>query len=111
MIGGLLAVTIMSTADVAVAKVAFDDHTAGIYGAASLAGRAILYLPAAIVMVLLPKVAARAAIHRDSSDILTASLLVTASFCLAVTAIYAVFPEQVVMIAFGSDYADAGPLL
>lgn len=110
-VGGLLAITLLSTADIAVAKNVFDDHTAGVYGAASLAGRVILYLPAAIVTVLLPKVSARAAANQETDDILAGSVLVTAAFCATATAVYALVPSFVVRIAFGPEFADAAGLL
>ena len=56
---GVLSITMLSTSDVIVAKIALPDDEAGLYGGASLIGRVILYFPAAIVMVLLPRVSAR----------------------------------------------------
>jgi len=108
---GLLAITALTTIDVVVAKRTLTDHSAGIYGSASLVGRVILYLPTAIITVLLPRVAARTADRRESLDLLGLSVAVTAGFCVLVTAIYAVASHLVVRIAFGSDYLAAAPLL
>lgn len=108
---GLLAITSLSTVDVLIAKVVFDDTAAGIYGAASLIGRVILYLPAAIVTVLLPKVAARVASEQGTRHILGASLGVTLGFCSVMTLIYALVPDQLVHLALGSEFEDAAPLL
>lgn len=108
---GILAFTSLTTFDVIVAKVAFSDHDAGIYSGASIVGRLILYVPAAIVAVLLPKVAARVARGARTSDILTGSLAVTALFCVAATAVYAIAPELILDLSFGSDYAEADELL
>ena len=110
-VGGLLAITALSSDDLVVAKAVFNSHQAGIYGSASLIGRVILYLPAAIVTVLLPKVSSRVAAARDTSDILVQSLAVTAAFCIAAAAIYALVPHLIVRIAFGEKYAASGPLL
>jgi O-antigen/teichoic acid export membrane protein len=108
---GVLALTGLTTDDLLVAKAAFDNHTAGIYSSASLIGRVLLYLPGAIVTVLLPKVASRAAANRDTRDILRSSLLVTAGFCLAGCIAYAAAGSLVVRIVFGSSYAAASGLL
>jgi O-antigen/teichoic acid export membrane protein len=108
---GLLAITALTTADVIVAKAVFGDHEAGIYGGASLVGRVILYLPAAIVTVLLPKVSARATRGEASGDILAASIGVTVVASALLTLAYAVVPGTVVQLAFGSDYDDAEGLL
>jgi O-antigen/teichoic acid export membrane protein len=108
---GVLAITSLTTIDVLFAKSLFDSETAGLYGSASLAGRVILYLPAAIVFVLLPKVSAREAGGRDTSDVLAKSLLVTLAFCGAAVAVYAAAPELILSIAFGESYEDASSFL
>jgi O-antigen/teichoic acid export membrane protein len=108
---GVLSITSLTTIDVIVAKAAFSDHDAGLYGSASLIGRVILYLPAAIVLVLLPKVSAREAAGRESYDVLAKSLLVTGGFCAAATVMYAVAPKLLVFIAFGSSFEDSAGLL
>jgi O-antigen/teichoic acid export membrane protein len=108
---GVLSITSLTTADVIVAKAALSDHDAGLYGSASLIGRVILYLPAAIVLVLLPKVSAREAAGRGSRDVLLKSLLVTAGFCAAAIVIYAVAPKLLVFLAFGSSFEEAAGLL
>jgi O-antigen/teichoic acid export membrane protein len=71
----------------------------------------VLYLPAAIITVLLPRVAARTAGSQTSRDLLAKSVAVTASFCVALTVVYFFLGDQVVEVAFGSDYAAAGDLL
>ncbi|MFL5963599.1 MAG: oligosaccharide flippase family protein [Gaiellaceae bacterium] len=109
--GGLLAITALSTDDLLVAKAVFSNHQAGLYGSASLIGRVILYLPAAIVTVLLPKVSARVAAQRDTNDIFAQSLAVTAAFCIGATVVYAAAPHLIVKIAFGSQYEGSAGLL
>jgi len=107
----LLAFTSLTQSDVLAANATFSDTASGIYGAASLIGRVILYLPTAIVAVLLPKVAARAAANRSTRDILGLSLLITLLFCVAAAVIYAAAPDLIVRIAFGSKYDGAASLL
>ena len=108
---GVLSITSLTTIDVIVAKAVLSDHDAGLYGSASLIGRVILYLPAAIVLVLLPKVSAREASGRDSRDVLAKSVLVTAAFCTLGTFVYAVAPKLVIFVAFGSSFEEAAGLL
>jgi O-antigen/teichoic acid export membrane protein len=108
---GLLAIAALTSVDVVVAKVALPEHEAGIYGSASLIGRVILYLPAAIITVLLPRVAARAADSLETTDILRRSVLVTVGFCTLSTLVYAVAADPIVRVAFGSEYLDAVGLL
>jgi O-antigen/teichoic acid export membrane protein len=110
-LAGLLAITALTTIDVVVAKRTLSSHETGLFGSASLAGRVILYLPSAIITVLLPRVAARTAGRRHSLDLLGRSLVVTIAFSALTTAVYAVFSQQIMRIAFGPDYVDAAPLL
>jgi len=52
---GMLAITCLTIDDLVAAKATFSAHEAGLYGADSLIGRVVLYLPLAIVTVLLPR--------------------------------------------------------
>jgi O-antigen/teichoic acid export membrane protein len=108
---GVLSITSLTTVDVIVAKAALPDEDAGLYGGASLIGRVILYLPAAIVTVLLPRVSARAAVGRETADVLARSLLVTGAFCLVATVAAVTLPRLIVLVAFGSEFEDAASLL
>ncbi len=108
---GLLAITVLTSVDVVVAKVALTDHEAGIYGSASLIGRVILYVPAAIITVLLPRVAARTAKNEDSLDLLFKSVAATAAFCRSRDPHLFDRGETIVRLAFGAKYAAAAPLL
>jgi O-antigen/teichoic acid export membrane protein len=107
----LLALTSLSTLDVLVAKIALPESDAGVYGALSLTGRVILYLPTVIVTVMLPKVSARTAANRDTSSILARSLAVTVVFCAAATLAYSAAPEPIVRAAFGAEFTDGSHLL
>jgi O-antigen/teichoic acid export membrane protein len=110
-LGGLLAITCLSTDDLVAAKAVFPSHEAGLYGGASLIGRVILYLPAAIVTVLLPKVSAGVSAARGTGGIFARSVFATAAFCVTATLIYAIAPHLIVRIAFGSSYEGAASLL
>jgi O-antigen/teichoic acid export membrane protein len=110
-IGGMLAIACLSTDDVVAAKLAFRPHEAGLYGSASLIGRVLLYLPVAVVTVLLPKVSARVSVARETGGIFARSILTTAVFCIAATAVYAAVPHLIVKIAFGQKYEGSASLL
>jgi O-antigen/teichoic acid export membrane protein len=110
-VAGLLAITALTIDDLIVAKAVFGRTEAGVYGSASLMGRGVLYVVAAIVVVLLPKVSERAATQRDTSVIVGKSILVTAAFCLGATVLYAVFGNPLVRLFFGSKYEAAAGLL
>lgn len=108
---GMLAITCLTIDDLVAAKAVFSSHEAGLYGAASLIGRVILYLPLAIITVLLPQVAAGASAGLETRHLLRKALLATGGFCLVFTAIYAAAPHLIVRIAFGSKYEGGSSLL
>jgi O-antigen/teichoic acid export membrane protein len=110
-VGGTLAITSLTTADLIVAKLALSSHDAGIYGAASFIGRLLLYLPMTIATVLLPKVTSRAAVDADTREILHASVAVTAAFSLLGTALLVLVPHLVIGLTFGGKYDGAIPLI
>jgi O-antigen/teichoic acid export membrane protein len=110
-VAGTLAITCLSTDDLVAAKVSFSAHEAGLYGGASLIGRVILYLPVAVVTVLLPVVAARSAAGHATRGVFAQSLIATGALCCAFSAAYVLIPKVIVRVAYGSKYEGAAPLL
>jgi O-antigen/teichoic acid export membrane protein len=108
---GLLAITSLTTLDVIVAKVALTSHAAGIYGSGSLIGRLILYMPSAIVTVLLPKVSSRTAAGKDPGEIIAQSLVATLGFCVVAIVVYTAAPTALASLAFGSSFRSVTTLL
>jgi O-antigen/teichoic acid export membrane protein len=82
-----------------------------VYAAAALVGKAVLFLPAAVVTVLLPKAAVREAAGAPSQGILFASAAVTLAVTLSATAVLALVPESTLVSAFGGDFRDSTELL
>jgi O-antigen/teichoic acid export membrane protein len=111
MLVGLLAFASLTNVDVILAAFYLPDDVSGVYASAALVGKAILYLPAAIVTVLLPKAAARTAAGFSPHRILFASAAVTALLTLSATVVLALVPESLLVRAFGGDFRDATDLL
>jgi O-antigen/teichoic acid export membrane protein len=108
---GMLAITCLTTDDLVAAKVALGAHEAGLYGAGSLIGRLILYVPFAIVTVLVPKVSARVSSDSRTQELGTQSFLATAVFCLGMSVAYAAVPQLIVRIAYGAKFDGSAQLL
>jgi O-antigen/teichoic acid export membrane protein len=108
---GSLAFASLTNVDVLLAAYFLPSDVAGVYAAAALVGKAVLFLPAAIATVLLPKAASRAAAGMTSRHILHASAVVTASVTLAATVVLAFVPESLLVSVFGGDFRDATALL
>jgi O-antigen/teichoic acid export membrane protein len=106
-VGGILGLTALTSLDVVVAKLSLTSHVAGLYGAASLVGRLILFLPSAVAFVLVPKVSSRSATGRDTRALIRPSLVITGVLCLALTAAFSVAPRLLLDASFGAKYEDA----
>ena len=111
MVAGSLAFASLTNADIILAAYFFPGDTAGVYAAAALVGKAVLFLPSAIVTVLLPKAAVRMAAGLSPHKILLASAAVTLAITLAATAVLALVPESLLVWAFGGDFREATGLL
>ena len=108
---GSLAFASLTNADIVLASYFLGDEASGIYAAASLLGKAVLFLPSAVVIVLLPKAATRAATGRRSEGILLASAGVTLVLSLASAGLLALVPESLLTWAFGPAFRESTALL
>jgi O-antigen/teichoic acid export membrane protein len=111
MLVGSLAFASLTNVDILLAAYFLPADVAGVYAAAALVGKAVVFLPSAVVTVLLPKAASRAAAGVTSSRILLASLGVTLVLTLAATIVLALVPESLLVWAFGPDFREATALL
>lgn len=108
---GSLAFASLTNVDVLLAAYFLPSDEVGIYAAAALAGKIVLFLPAAVVTVLLPKAATRAAAGLASRRILLASLAVTLAITLLATTVLALVPESLLVRLFGGDFRASTALL
>ena len=109
---GLFAFTVLTNADVVVAKAFLSDTEAGTFASASLVGKVAALLPAAVIApVLLPRATSRIEANQDPTAIVSAALLTTGAFGVLLTACVASLPTSFVTWMFGESFADAADLL
>jgi O-antigen/teichoic acid export membrane protein len=111
MLVGSLAFASLTNADILLANYFLDDSAAGVYSAAALVGKAVLFLPTAVATVLLPKAALREATGEPSQGILFASAAVTLASTLAATLALSFVPESTLVWAFGGEFRESTELL
>jgi O-antigen/teichoic acid export membrane protein len=111
MLVGSLAFASLTNVDILLAAYFLPGHLVGVYAAAALVGKAVLFLPGAVVTVLLPKAASRAAAGLTARKILLASAGVTAILTLIATGALALVPESLLVWAFGGDFRESTALL
>jgi O-antigen/teichoic acid export membrane protein len=110
---GLTALTALGSADLVVARLAFEGTEAGAYAAAAIAARVLLLVPIGVTTVLFPHVAALRDPGRERQHLLAGLAVVAAAGAVAVAVLWR-FAGPIVELVFGSDYSAAaqwlGPL-
>lgn len=110
-VAGLIGFSSLVSVGVVVAKFRLPADDAGFYGAANVLGRALLVVPQAVAIVLLPRVA-----RRRSGDLPTGALLAigvagTVVIGVAATLLCVVAGTPIITITFGSQYEAAAAFL
>ena len=108
---GLALFALMTNLDALFVKIFYSPEAAGDYGPVVTLARISLFLPWAIGLVLLPKVAQRKATGRDARPILVLALAAVLAPGLAITTLYFLFPGALVGLIFTKAYADPGVIL
>ncbi len=106
-----MATALMGSADVVLVKHYFDAHDAGLYAAASLGGKMLLYLVGFVPTVLLPQAADRHARGAQTREVLFGSLLMFAVVALFGLSVFHFFGTQVLHALVGHAFDGAAPLL
>lgn len=106
-----LAFTVMTQLDMVLVNHYFDSQQAGIYAAASILGKAVMYLPGAIVMAMFPMVAENDSRDESSVHLLFNALALTAGLATAGALFYYFFADGIMPLLYGQKYQPAAELL
>ena len=106
-----ISLTFMGSADVVLVKHFFDAHSAGLYAAASLGGKILLYLVGFVPTVLLPQAADRHARGAQTREVLMGSLSMFALVALFGLFVFRFFGTDVLHALVGHAFDAASPLL
>lgn len=101
---------VMTQADVMLVKHYFSPQEAGLYASAAIMGKAVMYLPGAIVLALFPMVAANQAAGRSSSGMLVKAVSLTLALSGGGAVILYLFPGFIMGTLFGARYLPAAAL-
>jgi len=97
--------------DVMIVKHFFSSHDAGLYTAASVLGKIVLFMPGAITAVMFPKVSEMNASGKSTREMLNKSLFYATVLSGSLAIGYWFFPSLVIKIPFGDAYLEAMPLV
>lgn len=102
----LLGQIIVNNGDVLISKRFLDPHTAGVYAAIALIGRAVFFLSWSVATTLFPAAAQRGEVGQDSEHLLRGGLAAVAAIGAGCTIGAQVLGGEVLGRVFGPEYAD-----
>ena len=105
------AFAIMTQIDMIMVKHYFSDQDAGVYAAASILGKAVMYLPASISLALFPMVAERHNEGKSTSNLLLQAVSITIILCTIGSCLYYYFSHSITLFLYGEGYEEAAEVL
>lgn len=106
-----IAFVMMTQLDMVLVNFYFDSDLAGEYAAASVLGKAVLYLPGGLVTVLFPMVVERHAKSKASAHLLMLAVFATLAACGLAAVFYWFLGPTLVDFFYGGKYMLAGKYL
>jgi O-antigen/teichoic acid export membrane protein len=103
--------TAMTQLDMVLVNIYFSTDEAGKYAAASVLGKALLYIPGGLVQALFSLTAFNFARNKGSQQLFIQSISLTATLCLGVAVVYWMFGDLIIKIVYGDAYQGAGLIL
>ena len=88
-----------------------DPTDAGLYSACSMLGKIVLWMPLAISTVTFPRFSGASVKGESTTPLIRKSILITLAITGAITLFCFLFPDFVLLVAFGDQYLDAAPYL
>jgi O-antigen/teichoic acid export membrane protein len=107
----LMLVAALQNVDVIVGRHVLDSHTAGVYAAATVAAKALVWIAIGLGMWVVPEASRLAAAGRDPRPVLIRALGLIAAVAVVALAFYAAVPKLVLHVAFGEQYESADSVL
>ena len=107
----VVGITVLLLFDVVLAKRYLDAYSAGLYGAAALASRALFAIVAFVPTVLLPQAAQRVANRERTRGLFGQALGLAALLCAGAIVLFALFPRLVITTIAGKSFAPGAGLL
>jgi O-antigen/teichoic acid export membrane protein len=108
---GLFLVAVLQNVDVILVKRQIGGDAAGAYAAAAVAAKAVVWVAIGIGLYLLPEAARAARVGADPRPVLARALAVVAAVAVPMLLVYALAPELVLRLAFGSETVRASGAL
>ncbi len=107
----LFCLNLLTNIDIVLVKHFFIAKDAGLYSAASLLGKIVLFFPGAFAMVMFSRTSELHAKNSSSVHVLKKTLFIVLLLSIGITAFYFVFPTFIISLVFGKSFIGASSLL
>ena len=104
------AIIFMMSMDMLIVQRHFDKEQTGLYAAAGMIGRALIFLVGPMVAVMFPKIV-RSHAEKKPTAILNFTLALTAGLCLIAGALGIIVPQLPLQIIYDESYLATAPLV
>ncbi|MBU3578677.1 oligosaccharide flippase family protein [Polynucleobacter sp. 73C-SIWE] len=106
-----IAFALLTQFDMILVNWLYTPEQAGMYAAASVLGKAVLYIPSGLVIALFPMVVEGAVSQKSTLHLLRLALAITLLMCGILAIIYFLFGDVLIALVYGKAYMGAGDLL
>ena len=106
-----LSFAVMVQLDMLLVKHYFEARLVGLYAAAAVMGKAVMYLPTAIAVSLFPMVADNESRSESSSHLLLNAIVLTFALSGTGALIYYLYPREIITLLYGPDYRVSADVL
>jgi O-antigen/teichoic acid export membrane protein len=107
----MLGFMVLMNIDTIAIKNQFQPLEAGLYSAVATIGRVVLYIPAAVVTFMFPRVAEQHAQGYPTVPIARRALLVTVGLCVLGVLFFSIRPDLIMRTLFGQQFLGEAALL
>jgi O-antigen/teichoic acid export membrane protein len=106
----MICLAVPSNVDVILSKHFFTNFDAGIYAAASVIGKIVLFLPSSLYAVMFPKASKMHTLEVTTRHLLNKCLIYSGILSGLAAGSFIIFPRLIIVI-FGEDYLNAIPIV
>jgi O-antigen/teichoic acid export membrane protein len=110
-VAALTLVAALQNVDVIMAKHALSEDVAGVYAAATVAGKAVVWIAVGLGLYVLPEATRRAAHGADPRPVLLRALGLVAGISAVALTAFGVIPGLLLRLAFGAEYESGDAVL
>lgn len=104
------AIIFMMSIDMVIVQKHFDEKQTGLYAAAGMIGRSLIFLMGPLVAVMFPKIV-RSHVGQKPTDVLKLTLMITAGLCIVAGSLGILLPKLPLQIIYDKSYLAIAPLV